>query len=43
MEILTNEDLAFYERAKAEALRRGISAECLNWLEKGQIKELKKF
>ena len=37
-EILTDEDLALYERAKAEAMRQGISAESLKWLETGQIK-----
>ena len=37
-EILKEEDLALYERAKAEAIRQGISAECLKWLETGQIK-----
>ena len=38
-EILTNEDLALYERAKAEAIRQGISAECLKWLETGQMQQ----
>jgi aryl sulfotransferase len=38
-EILTNEDLVLYERAKAEAMRQGISADCLKWLETGLIKE----
>jgi aryl sulfotransferase len=36
-EILTNEDLVLYERAKAEAMRQGISADCLKWLETGLI------
>lgn len=35
-EILTNADLVLYERAKAKAIRLGISAECLKWLETGQ-------
>jgi aryl sulfotransferase len=36
-EILTNADLVLYERAKAKAIRQGIAAECLKWLETGQI------
>jgi aryl sulfotransferase len=38
-EILTNEDLVLYERAKAEAIRQNISADCLKWLETGLIME----
>jgi len=36
-DILTHEDLLLYERAKADAMRQGISAECLKWLETGLI------
>jgi aryl sulfotransferase len=35
--ILTEEDLALYDRAKAEAMGRGVSAECLKWIENGQV------
>ena len=36
-EILTNQDLTLYEKAKAKAMRQGISVDCLKWLETGLI------
>jgi aryl sulfotransferase len=35
-EILLDEDLALYDKAKAEAKSLGISTECLQWLETGR-------
>lgn len=38
-DILTDEDLVLYDKAKVEAMRQGVSAECLEWLEMGWLKK----